>query len=325
MGFVHYRALLDDPEFFKALRNSFVYLIVQVPASIIGGFMVALFLNRPDLRARMFFRGVYFLPVIIPVVVMAVVWQWMYATHSGVFNYFLSFFGLGPVPWLTSEQLSMPSIGIMKIWNDVGFYAVLFLAGLQGISQEVLDAAQVDGVNEWQMAWNIKLPLLNPVVVFAIIMGTLWGLNIFTEPLLMTDGGPRGSSLTTLLYLYQQGFIWSKLGYANAMGVASTDPDPHPNISRAAAARANHLLEGENQAMAGTTYSRRDDERAQIMNRVRRIALYFVLIAGALLSIFPFYWIISTSLKSAFEVFTYPPSLFQPSHRLQPINTCGIP
>jgi len=86
----------------------------------------------------------------------------------------------------------------------------------------VLDAAKVDGVNEWQMSWNIKLPLLNPVVVFAIVMGTLWGLNIFTEPLIMTEGGPRGSSLTTLLYLYQQGFIWSKLGYANAIGVAST-------------------------------------------------------------------------------------------------------
>ena len=195
VGFVHYRALLDDPEFFMALRNSFVYLIVQVPASIIGGFMVALLLNPPNLKARMFFRGIYFLPVIIPVVVMAIVWQWMYATHSGVFNYFLSFFGVDPIPWLTSEQLSMPSIGIMKIWNDVGFYAVLFLAGLQGISQEVLDAAQVDGVNEWQMAWNIKLPLLNPVVVFAIIMGTLWGLNIFTEPLLMTEGGPWAAVL----------------------------------------------------------------------------------------------------------------------------------
>ena len=222
VGFVHYIALFDDPELFKAIRNSFVYLFVQVPASIIGGFVVALLLNRPNLRARMFFRGIYFLPVIVPVVVMAIIWQWMYATQTGIINYFLSFFGLEPVHWLTSERLSMPSIALMKIWNDVGFYAVLFLAALQGISTEVLDAAKVDGVNEWQMSWNIKLPLLNPVVVFAIVMGTLWGLNIFAEPLIMTEGGPRGSSLTTLLYLYQQGFIWSKLGYANAIGVAST-------------------------------------------------------------------------------------------------------
>ncbi len=222
VGLEHYRTMLADPDFFKSLGNSFTYLIIQVPASIIGGFVVALLLNTAKLRGRMFFRGIYFLPVIVPVVVMAIVWQWMYATQSGVINYLLSFLGIGQVPWLTSERLSMPSIALMKIWNDVGFYAVLFLAGLQGISSEVLDAAKVDGVNEWQMSWYIRLPLINPVVVFAIIMGTLWGLNIFTEPLLMTSGGPRGSSLTTLLYLYQQGFIWSRLGYANAVGVTST-------------------------------------------------------------------------------------------------------
>lgn len=222
VGFDHYRALLDEPEFFMAIRNSFVYLIVQVPASIVGGFIVALMLNTARLKGRMFFRGIYFLPVIVPMVVMSIVWQWMYATESGVINYLLSFFGIGKIPWLTSERLSMPSIGIMKIWNDVGFYAVLFLAGLQGISSEVLDAAKVDGVNEWQMALRIKLPLLNPIVVFAIVMGTLWGLNIFTEPMLMTEGGPRGSSLTTLLYLYHEAFIWSRIGYANAVGVVST-------------------------------------------------------------------------------------------------------
>lgn len=222
VGFVHYARLMRDPEFFKAIRNSFVYLAVQVPASIAGGFFVALMLNESWLKGRMLFRGIYFLPVIVPTVVMAIVWQWMYATQSGVINYFLSFVGVGQVAWLTSETLSMPSIGLMKIWNDVGFYTVLFLAGLQGISQEVLDAAKVDGVNEWQMAWRIKMPLLNPVVVFSVVMGTLWGLNIFTEPLLMTSGGPRGSSLTTLLYLYHEGFVWSRLGYANAIGVAST-------------------------------------------------------------------------------------------------------
>jgi multiple sugar transport system permease protein len=116
----------------------------------------------------------------------------------------------------------MPSIALMKIWTDVGFYAVIFLAALQGLPREILDAALVDGANAWQNLWYVKLPLLNPVVVFAVLMGTLWGLNIFTEPLLMTDGGPLGSSLTTLLYLYQVGFIWSRIGFANAMGVTST-------------------------------------------------------------------------------------------------------
>jgi multiple sugar transport system permease protein len=222
IGFENYAKLLREPDFYAAIRNSFVYILIQVPISITGGFLVALLLNSATLRGRALFRGIYFLPVIIPVVVMSIVWQWMYATQTGVLNYLLSFVGLGPVPWLTSETWSMPSIAIMKIWNDVGFYAVLFLAGLQGLSKDVLDAAKVDGANEWQTTWQVKLPLLNPVVVFSVVMGTLWGLNIFTEPLIMTAGGPRGSSLTTLLYLYYEGFVWSRLGYANAVGVAST-------------------------------------------------------------------------------------------------------
>ncbi|HEX9597608.1 MAG TPA: sugar ABC transporter permease [Anaerolineales bacterium] len=221
-GFVYYAKLFGDPNFFLAIRNSFVYLFCQVPAAILGGLFVALMLNQAWLKGRMFFRGIYFLPVIVPMVVMSIVWQWMYSTNSGVFNYFLSFLGIGKVSWLTSELLSMPSIALMKIWNDIGFYAVLFLAGLQGIPSEIVDAGRVDGANDWQMLWRIKLPMLNPVVVFSVVMGTLWGLNIFTEPYLMTEGGPLGSSLTTLLYLYQQGFIWSKLGYANAIGVVST-------------------------------------------------------------------------------------------------------
>ncbi|MCE7982822.1 MAG: sugar ABC transporter permease [Caldilinea sp. CFX5] len=222
IGFDNYINLWSDADFFKALRNSFVYILIQVPASIAGGFFVALLLNSSKVRGRAFFRGIYILPVIVPVVVMAIVWQWMYATNSGIINYLLSFLGIPQVPWLTSERFSMPSIALMKVWNDVGLYAMFFLAGLQGLSKDVLDAAEVDGVSRWQMIRHIKLPLLNPVVVFSVVMGTLWGLNIFTEPLLMTEGGPRGSSLTTLLHLYREGFIWSRLGYANAIGVTST-------------------------------------------------------------------------------------------------------
>jgi multiple sugar transport system permease protein len=222
VGFQYYGELTTDPLFFKALRNSFVYLICQVPLSIVGGILVAMLLNQPRIKGRMIFRGIYFLPVIVTGAVLAIIWQWIYSTNSGILNYFLGIFGVQPVPWLSSEQLSMPSIALMKIWTDVGFYAVIFLAALQGLPREILDAALVDGANAWQSLWYVKLPLLNPVVVFAVLMGTLWGLNIFTEPLLMTDGGPLGSSLTTLLYLYQVGFIWSRIGFANAMGVTST-------------------------------------------------------------------------------------------------------
>ena len=123
-----------------------------------------------------------------------------------------------------------------------GFYAVLFLAGLQGISREVLDAAEVDGVNDWQMAWHIKLPLLNPIVVFSIVMGTLWGLNIFTEPLLMTGGGPRGSSLTTLLYLYHQGFCVEQTGLCQCHRRGVHGVDSAIDVGRAAGAGTCFVL-----------------------------------------------------------------------------------
>ncbi len=222
VGTKYYVRLSQDPLFFKAVGNSFVYLICQVPLSIVGGLFAALLLNRRKLFGRMAFRGIYFLPFIVPSVVAAIIWQWMYSTDTGIVNLVLSWFGVQAIPWLTSEAWSMPSIALMKVWGDVGLYAVFFLAGLQGLPPELLDAASVDGANSWQSLWYVKLPLLNPIVTFSVVMGTLWGLNIFAEPLLMTGGGPLGSSLTTLLYLYQQGFTWSRLGYANAIGVTST-------------------------------------------------------------------------------------------------------
>ena len=115
----------------------------------------------------------------------------------------------------------MPSIGIMKVWTDVGFYGVIFLAALQGIPADLEDAARVDGANSWQLFWRVRLPVINPTIVFSIIMATIWGMNIFSEPFLMTEGGPLDSSQTITLYLYEQGFIWSRLGYACAMGVVS--------------------------------------------------------------------------------------------------------
>ena len=104
-------------------------------------------------------------------------------------NYALSGFGVSPVPWLTSQFWAMPSIALMKVWTDVGFYGVIFLAALQGMPGDLIDAAKVDGATDWQAFWHIKLPMLNPVLVFCIVMGTLWAMQVFAEPLLMTRGG----------------------------------------------------------------------------------------------------------------------------------------
>jgi multiple sugar transport system permease protein len=218
-GFQYYEKLLRDPVFFASLKNTLVYLMVQVPGSIIIGIFVAVLLNQ-RIRFRGVFRTIFFLPVVMPVVVLAIVWQWMYQ-ERGVLNYLLSTTGMPSVSWLTSSDWSMLSIAIMKIWTDIGFYSVLFLAGLQTIPSEFTDAARVDGAGAWQIFWKVKLPLLNPTIVFAIMMGTIWGMQLFVEPFLLTGGGPLDSSQTLILYLYEEGFVYSRLGYASAIGVVT--------------------------------------------------------------------------------------------------------
>lgn len=218
VGLQFYRELLVDPHFLQTVRNTMVYLVVQLPASIALGLFFAVLLNR-RLPGWQLFRGIYFLPVVVPVVVLAIVWRWMLSTNTGVFNYGLGLLGLGPVPWLTSELLAMPSIALMKVWTDVGLYAVLFLAGLQGLPRELVEAAELDGANAWRAFWDVKLPMLNPVFLFAVVMGTLWAMQVFVEPQLMTEGGPEGASRSSLLYLYQEAFDWSRLGFASAGGV----------------------------------------------------------------------------------------------------------
>jgi multiple sugar transport system permease protein len=219
VGSQYYAELMRDPFFYQTLRNTAVYLICQLPLSILLGLFVATLLNQ-RLPGWQLFRGIYFLPVVVPVVVLAIVWRWMLSTNTGVINYALSQVGIEPVPWLTSQLWAMPSISLMKIWTDVGFYAVIFLAALQGMPTELVDAARVDGANDWQVFWHVKVPMLNPVLVFAVVMGTLWAMQVFAEPLLMTEGGPAGASTSTLLYLYRQGFDFSRLGFASAGGIA---------------------------------------------------------------------------------------------------------
>ncbi len=220
VGLKYYARLFRDPDFFKSLKNNLGYLLVQVPPSIIIGLFVAVLLNQ-RIKLRATFRTIYFMPVVTPAVVLAVVWTFVFQVHGGILNIFLTTIGLPALPWLTSETWSMPSIAIMKVWTDIGFYSVLFLAALQGVPSDLIDAARVDGANAWQTFLHVKVPLINPTVVFSIVMATIWGMQIFTEPFLMTEGGPLGSSRTVTLYLYERGFIFSELGYGCAIGIAT--------------------------------------------------------------------------------------------------------
>jgi multiple sugar transport system permease protein len=218
VGLKNYIRVFNTPAFYQSVRNSFVYFFLQIPIAILGGMFVANILNKPILF-RAAYRAIYFLPIAIGSVILAIVWRWMFQTNGGILNFFLDSLGLPPVGWLTDQKASMISISLMKAWMDIGYYTIVFLGAYQSISSDLIEAAHIDGANSMQIFWKVKLPLLNPTIVFCIMMATIWCFQIFNEPYIMSEGGPLGSSMTMTLYLYQMAFIKHKMSYASAVGV----------------------------------------------------------------------------------------------------------
>ncbi len=218
IGLDNYIRLFQDSAFWLAVRNSFIYFAVQIPTSILGGMAFASILNR-NFFGRDLFRGIYFLPVVTGSVIISIIWKWLLQSSNGMINYLLEAVGLPGVTWLADPKMSMLSISLVKAWMDIGYYTVIFLAAYQGISRDYIDAARIDGANGFQIFRRIKLPLLNPTIMFCIMMATIWAFQLFNEPYIMTEGGPMGSSTTMSLYLYRQGFIFHDMSYASAIGV----------------------------------------------------------------------------------------------------------
>ena len=217
VGLKNFVRLFNDVLFFKAIFNTFVFLVIHIPLQITVALFFAYLLNRV-LFLRGLFRAIYFLPVIISGVVVTILWQQLYAYETGLINLVFSSFGLPKVPWLTSPKLAMPSIAIMATWKNVGFYIVLFLAGLQTIPGELYEAAEIDGANAFQKFFKITLPMLNPTIVLVVVLSTIGGFSLFIEPYIMTGGGPMNSTLSAVLYIYNQAFYFNHMGYAATLG-----------------------------------------------------------------------------------------------------------
>ena len=217
-GLSNYQKLFSDSAFWQSVRNSFVYFFLQIPTAIFGGMFVANLLNK-NIRGRTVLRAIYFLPIATGSVILAIVWRWMFQTSNGILNYLLKMVGLSPVGWLSDQRLSMVSISLMKAWMDIGYFTIVFLGAYQSINQELVEAACIDGANSFQIFWKIKFPLLNPTVIFSIMMATIWAFQLFNEPYIMTEGGPLGSSTTMTLFMYQQAFVKGKMSYGSTAGV----------------------------------------------------------------------------------------------------------
>ena len=218
-GLDNVRTLAHDTRFWQAVRNTFVFLAIHVPLQIATALGLALALNR-RLALRTFWRATFFLPVVISGAVVAILWSALYATDVGLINRLLVRTGLEPVPWLTDPLTAMPAIAVMVTWKNVGFYVIIYLAGLQYIPQSCREAIELEGASAWQRFRHLTLPLLLPQTALVVTLSTINGFQLFIEPYMMTGGGPLRRTYSIVLYLYTNAFSYQKMGYAATIGVA---------------------------------------------------------------------------------------------------------
>ena len=211
--------LAQDTRFWQAVANTFLFLASHVPLQIIAALTLAVALNR-QLMFRAFWRAAFFLPVVISGAVVSILWSSLYATDVGLINNLLVRVGLQPVPWLTDPLTAMPAIAAMVTWKNVGFYIIIYLAGLQYIPRSCKEAIEIEGASGWQRFRFLTLPLLLPQTILVVTLSTINGFQLFIEPYVMTGGGPLRRTYSIVLYLYTNAFSYQKMGYAATIGVA---------------------------------------------------------------------------------------------------------
>ena len=217
IGGRNYVALWHDPLFWLALRNTVYFVVVAGPLSVVVSLAAALLVTPAAVRLKGFFRTVLFLPVVTSLVAVAVVWRYLYHPRFGLLNYALGLIGVGPFDWLGDPWLAMPAIIVLSVWKNFGFNMVIFIAGLQSIPERLYEAASIDGAGAWQQFWRVTLPMLAPTFIFVGVMTVIGNFQLFAEPYVMTQGGPAHSTLSMVLYMYEEGFRWWSLGYAAAI------------------------------------------------------------------------------------------------------------
>lgn len=217
VGLKNYIDLFHDTTFWKGITNTIIYSVMAVPTGVVLGVFLALMLNT-KIPGRGIFRTIFYLPSLVPVVATAIIWQWLLNPQFGLLNYILNRMGLKSLPWLSDPVWSKPSLVIMAMWV-IGNTVIVYLAGLQDISQDYYEAAAIDGANTWNKTIHITLPLLTPVIFFNLIMTIINTLQVFTLPFSLTQGTgkPADSLLFYSMYLYNNAFSYLKMGYASAM------------------------------------------------------------------------------------------------------------
>jgi putative chitobiose transport system permease protein len=221
VGLANIRRLLADPMFFRVMGTTFLYLIGVVPPIVGGSLLLAVLVNR-RLPGSHWFRGAFYTPVLVSIVVAAIAFRWLYA-ENGLLNGWLGVLlgdRFSPIGFLTTPLLALPSVMLLTVWKGLGYYMVIFLAGLQGIPGELYEAAELDGSEGWRQHLDITLPLLRPYLTLVAVIAAIAATKVFEEVYLMTQGGPADATRTIVYYVYDQAFAELEISYACTVGLA---------------------------------------------------------------------------------------------------------
>jgi multiple sugar transport system permease protein len=218
VGFGNYTGLLGNSHFWRALTNTLYFSLVGGPLTIIVALGAALLLNAKLARFKPLFRTIYFAPVVTTIVAVAVVFRFLYHARVGLLNRLLDYAGIAPIDWLGDPRWAMPAVIILAVWKNFGYAAVIFLAGLQNVPDELYEAARIDGAGPIRQFRHVTLPELGPTFVFVGVITAIGFLQVFAEPYVMTpEGGPLNATLSIVMLMYREGFRWWNMGYAAAV------------------------------------------------------------------------------------------------------------
>ena len=220
IGLDNFQRVAADPKFWNALRNTVYFAAGSVPLAVFGGLGLALLMNQrlPGIAA---FRSIYYIPYVTSWVAVALVWAWLFDRDFGLINFVLRLVGVHGPGWLNDPTWAMPAIIIAAAWKWMGFYAVILLAGLQGIPQAVYEAARVDGAGPWARFRHVTLPLLSPATFFVVLTAIVNAMNVFDPIVVMTGGGPNDATQTLVKYIVDNAFQFFQIGYASAVAAVT--------------------------------------------------------------------------------------------------------
>ncbi|WP_018922825.1 carbohydrate ABC transporter permease [Salsuginibacillus kocurii] len=221
IGLDNFMFVFQDPEFIQAFWNTVYFTVIVVPVQLSVALGLALLINR-KLKFRVFFRTAFFSPVVMSLVVVSILWTFMYNPSEGLINEMLAMIGIPEQPFLTSPDQAMNSIIAMSVWQGAGFQMMIFLAGLQNIPNHLYEAADIDGASPWQKFVHVTLPGLRNVSLFIFITITIAAFKLLVQPMIMTQGGPLGTTKSLVYHIYEAGFAYRDVGYASAMAVVFT-------------------------------------------------------------------------------------------------------